>query len=364
MKTTTNTFKSISLCVAATVALSACSRNDDPVIPVTPPSDGTTLTLDGGEGGSAAENSVYVDLSAEQQTSVKRDSWSLGFYNGSEFRVILNSTNGSSAVAVDETDINAVSADDINIDDLTIPLGQPGAFDNIDDVTGDLDNTVIAEISATDAENKVYVVNPKGGSHADVISADQLYKVRILRAGEDYTLQYAPLNATAFETLTIQKEADYNFQFISFETGPVTVEPAKAEWDFQWTWSVYFGGMPNGATYPYGFSDLIFINHLAGVTAAEVIFEDENGDSTGKPTYEDFAEADLSGVSFSNNRNVIGSNWRATTGDGAGRKDDRFYLIKDAAGNIYKLRFISMGAGEDGGTRGYPELEYTLVKQG
>ncbi|MFB2117922.1 HmuY family protein [Parapedobacter sp. 2B3] len=362
MKTKHHTLAYLSLALGVALVSMSCTRDNDPD-PVIPPSEGTEMTLNGGEGGSSAENSVYVDLSAEQQSAVKRDSWNLGFYSGSQFRVILNSTNGSSAIAVDKTDINAVSASDINIDDLAIPLGQPGAFDNIDDVTGDLSKTVIAEIAASEAENKVYVINPKGGSHSDALLEENLYKVRILRSGNDYTLQYAKLSASTFETLTIQKDTDYNFKYVSFATGPATVEPSKADWDIQWTWSLYFGGAGETA-YPYGFSDLVFVNHLAGVTTAEVIVE-EDGSSTGKPTYADFSTSDINSITFSNSRNIIGSTWRGTSPPNAvGAFTDRYYVIKDAAGNVYKLRFNAMGAGDDGGQRGYPELEYQLVKQG
>src|SRR3546814_2076661 len=51
----------------------------------------------------------------------------------------------------------------------------------------------------------------------------------------------------------------YNFKYISFANGPATVEPPKADWDIQWTWGLYFGGTGTTA-YPYGFSDLVFIN--------------------------------------------------------------------------------------------------------
>jgi hypothetical protein len=36
-------------------------------------------------------------------------------------------------------------------------------------------------------------------------------------------------------------------------------------------------------------------------------------------------------------------------------------VVKDPAGNYYKLKFISMGL-NDGGSRGYPVVEYKLVK--
>lgn len=113
---------------------------------------------------------------------------------------------------------------------------------------------------------------------------------------------------------------------------------------------------------PYTFGDLVFTNHLAGVKAQQIIFKNEEGTSTGNPSYEDFSETDLSGLTLSPQRNVISSNWRATTGDNAGAFQDRYYLIQDVTGNIYKLKFLVMGAGGDGGERGYPQLEYQLVK--
>lgn len=365
MKTTMNASKYLFLAFGLTMAISSCKRDSDP-IPDIPPSDGKEMTLDGGAGGSAAENTVFVDFSTDKQQSVKRTTWNLGFYNGSQFRVVLNSTAGSSAIEVNKTDINAVSATDINLDDLAIALGTANAFDNIDDLTGDISKTLIPEISSTDGNNKVFVINTVGGSHGASINPDDLYKVRILKVGNDYTLQYAKLNATTFETLTIKKESDFNFQYFSFAKGVIKVEPAKADWDFQWTWSVYFGG--SGASiYPYGYSDLVFINYLAGVSAAEVLFKDGEGNSNGKPSYEDFSEANLGGINFSNSKGFIGANWRVTPsptpGIVAGTKKDRFYLIKDGAGNIYKLKFNSFTP-EDAGKRGYPELEYKLVKRG
>lgn len=365
MKTTFNKAKYLFLALGITMAIVSCKRNDDS-IPDVPPSDGEEMTLNGGEGGSAAENSVFVDLSADKQTSVKRSAWSLGFYNGNEFRVILNSTSGSSALAVNKIDMNEVSAADIDLDDLAIALGTPGAFGNIDDLTGDLNKTLIPEISETEANNKVYVINTVGGSHGVSIDPADLFKVRILKIGNDYVLQYAKLNANTFQSLTIKKDSDFNFQYFSFEKGLVPIEPAKADWDFQWTWSLYFGGA-GASIYPYGYSDLVFVNSLAGVSAAEVVFKDTDGKSNGKPSYEDFSESDLGAISLSTDKGVIGANWRVTPspspGVVAGARKDRFYVIKDASGNYYKLKFNSFTP-EDAGKRGYPELEYKLLKRG
>src|SRR3546814_13987249 len=117
MKTTHNTLTYLSLALSVALVGTSCTRGNDPD-PVIPPSDGTTLTLNGGLGESAAENSVFVDLSADEPTAINRTSWNLGIYSGSEFRIILNSTSSSSTITVDKTDIKPVSACTINIDDL------------------------------------------------------------------------------------------------------------------------------------------------------------------------------------------------------------------------------------------------------
>ncbi len=363
MKTTFNTFKYLCLTLGIATAAMSCTRDNDPT-PEIPPSDGTVLTLEGGPGEGSAENSVYVDLSAELQTAVKRTSWNLGFYSGNEFRVILNGSTGTSAMDAETTDLAAVNSTTFDYSQLAFDY-DPGKLALYDDTAGRIEHTVIAEIAADETANNVYVVNTAFGSEVDLAN---VWKVRILRNGATgYTLQYAELNATEYETLQITKDGDHLFKHISFATGPVEVIPKKADWDFVWGYHVYYTSMGPSVYIPYAYSDLIFINHLGGVSAAEVIFEDGSGESTGKPSYVDFTEANLGSVTFSNTRNVIGSKWRVTPsptpGIIVGTKKDRFYLIKDTAGNIYKLRFNSFTS-EDGGKRGYPELEYKLIKQG
>ncbi|MBE9586623.1 hypothetical protein IM792_19395 [Mucilaginibacter sp. JRF] len=309
-------------------------------------SDGTTLTLNGGEGGAAAVNSVFVDLSANKQTSVLRNSWDLGFYAGDDFRVIINNTTAASVIAVDKTDLTQVSESDITISNLNLGYGQ-GSFSIIDDVNGDLTKTAIPQVSATDAENKVYVINRVGGSATTSPAAD-LYKIRVLRANGGYSLQYAKLNETTFKTISIAKNSTFNFNYVSFEKGAeVEVEPTKDHWDMQWTYSIYYTG-----TIPYAFSDLVFTNSLGGITSAEVL--------TSTVSYDAYASANVATTTFTTSRNTMGSAWRATTGT-VGVKTDRFYVIKDAAGNVYKLKFNSFTT-QDGGTRGYPVIQYALVK--
>ncbi|ASZ09724.1 HmuY family protein [Chitinophaga pendula] len=342
---------------AAVSVFSACSKSDDnkPVIP--PPSDGSKITLDGGTGGASATNTVYVDFSSNSTASVARNSWNLGFFGGNDYRVILNYNTSTAATATTKNDITKVTVDDAAAINLEIALGE-GKLEYVDDATGDISKTVIAAVSATDADNKVYLIKPDGAT-----KKEDWYKVRVVRNGNGYKLQYAKLSETTIQTADISKDAAFNFSFFSFIGAKlVVVEPKKADWDIQWGLAMYFTFNPDtNGNIPYTFSDLVFINNLAGVTAAEAT--EANGFK-----YDTFTAADVTNTKlvFSGKRDAIGSKWRTTGGPNGGAtgiKRDRFYVVKDAAGNYYKLKFVSMGLGQDGGVRGKPEIEYKLVKK-
>lgn len=352
MKTTL--FKTSLLC-GLILAAASCKR-DETLAPEIPPSDGTEMTLQGGEGASNAVNAVYVDLSAEKQTSIARNSWNLGFYAGADFRVIVNNQTDATALATTFTDINAVNSSNVDFSSMVFNQMAPsaGLFDLVDDTLGRVSHTAIAEISATASQNHVYIINPVLGA---TVAAENLWKIRVLRNGNNgYTLQYARLADTNFQTANITKDATYNFQFFSFTGGAVQVEPQKADWDFVWSKSMYYTF--RGVYLPYSFSDIIFTNHLASVESAEIII---GGDFT--TSYTDFNESHLSQVQLTNNRNTIGSTWRSIGMTSSIANTDRYYILKDSSNNIYKIRFISISP-NDGGNRGYPQLEYKLVKEG
>lgn len=343
------------LLVALAGVFTSCSDKDDPII-VVPVSNGSKLTLNGGDGGASAANSVFVDFSEDKQTSVVRTSWDLGFYGAADdFRVIINHSTAGAAVATTKTDLNQVTAADTTAVATSgaLNVGQgSGTFDKLDPIEGNrsayLSGTVIKAISATEADNKVYIyARGNGGTTLN----RGWYKIRVIRNGSNYTLQYAKINETTFKTLTVTKDAKYNFNYVSLQTGAATtVEPEKAAWDIQWGFTTYKAS----PTIPYTFSDFVSLNFVGGAQAAEVL--------TTTVSYADFKEANLTGINFLSTREVIAGNWRVTSNGPVGVKTDRFYLVKDAAGNVYKLKFISFHA-SDGGERGKPVIEYALVKK-
>jgi len=351
--------KTMILAAAVIAGFASCKKDKDPII-VIPPSNGSDVILNGiagSEVGSSAGNSVYLDFSADKATTALRSGWDLGFYNGSDFRVIINNTSSAGAKVTSKFDLASVgAADTIGLTLATSQTNpQPTDLAYFDDIQGDLTKTVIPAVSATDGANPVIILNRgTGGS----IAARPWIKLRVLRnSGGGYTVQYAGIQETTFKTLNITKDASYNFQYASLDNGVVSVEPAKTNWDIMWSYSVFETNFGTGIV-PYNFSDMISVNYLAGVQVKEKVYADA---TTATAAFNAFNKDSVTANPVATGRWTIGSNWRSTQ-PATGAKQDRFYLVKDANGNYYKLKCLAMGVGTDGGTRGKPEFKYALIQ--
>lgn len=322
-------------------------------------------TMDIQGGGPTYPNKVFIDLSASRQTAVERSAWDLGFSSGDNFSVTLNAANGMMAYELNKTDLTTVtSADTVGlgaklsvgavfaaINSDPIPAWASEAINWIDDPTGNLANTAIAPVSGTPSENKVYIIN-RGDGPGNPATKLGWKKIRVLRSASGYTLQYADINATTFSEVQVTRKASHAFQYVSFVTGELLVEPETEKWDIAWT------GFTNSLNYgfmvPYYFQDVILQN-TSGVQTLQVL--------TTTKTYEAFAESDIPSDFGAQTQTKIGSSWRTGGGPSGppSLRTDRFYLIKDAAGNIYKLRFTAL---TQSGERGRPAIEFALVKEG
>jgi len=317
-------------------------------------------------GGALYPNKVFVDFSGNRQTAVARNTWDLGFSSEPDFRVILNTSNGTMVRVLNKTDLNAVTAAD------TVGFGQqmsmaavfaaitspsPPAWVNtaiewIDDPTGNLNNTAIDVVSATAGDNKVYIINRGTGPGTPAPNLGWK-KFRIVRNGDHYTIQHADIGATSFTETTIIKDSDLRFTYFQFDTGVVSVEPSKTRWDIAWSGfsnSTYFG---TGPVRDF-FQDVVLQNGHE-VQTAKVM--------TATIAYDAFAETDIAGLTFSTSQIGIGTDWRSGGGPGVppAVRTDRYYIVKDADGNYYKVRFTAITTG---GERGKPQLEFVLVKAG
>jgi hypothetical protein len=256
------------------------------------------------------------------------------------------------ARALDKNDLNAVGiADTVGFNEaMSFNAFSTEALPFIDYPDGDLSKTAIAAVSADASQIKVYIIN-RGTGIGSPAPERGWKKIRVLQNSSGYTLQYADIDATTFSELQIPKSNDYFFNYISFENGPETIEPAKEKWDIAWG---FFSNVTafGGGEIPYGFQDFILTNrNVQAATAFDSVL-----------SYDAFAEASIGTLGFSSLQTSIGSDWRGGGGPNSAPsiKTDRYYVIKDANGNYYKLRFTSLTRN---GERGYPSLEFELIKK-
>ncbi len=311
-------------------------------------------------GGPNQPNQVYIDLSAEDQMAVQRDSWDLGFYGGSDFRVGLNSSIYMAAAQLESTNIDTVTEADVAAIQEQVAVGtfNPANEEYIDHPDGAITKTAINEVSVTAADNKVYLVNlgyqvgnetPAPGSVAVAGEARGWKKIRVLRQADGYLLQYANLNDATHQEVFIEKDANYNFTFFSFTTNnTLLVEPKAENWDINFT---VFTNILDGAG-SYGFSDGVLHNRKGGVTAYAVSTEDI--------PYDDFQLTNVTSASFEQDQRTIGSTWRDVINEDKVLIDTIYYIINDPNGNNYKLKFTALL--DDSGTRGFPAFKYNLLQ--
>ncbi len=321
-------------------------------------------------GGPNQPNQVYLDLSSGTSVAVNRGAWDFGFSTGTDFRVVIN---GSLKMAVKKLETSDITLTQTINADVSVGAGTTASSNGyVDNPTGILAGagagigTAIAEVSATDADNKVYLVNmgfavgtavPTAGSV--IVDGDSRgwKKVRILRNGTGYKIQYADLASTTFTEKTITKEAAYNFTFFSLTSGnTVSVEPQKAKWDLNFT--VFTNYLNTGSEVTYGYSDFIVSNMKGGTQVYQVLV-------TADVTYAGFTKAKVVEANFTpsaTDQRIIGANWRNGGGPSTlpSIRTDRFYVVKDAAGNYYKVKFLAMS--NEAGIRGHVTLESAILK--
>ena len=310
-------------------------------------------------GGPNQQNQVFIDLSTEAEVTAQRDHWDLGFYSGAQFRVTINGAIYMAAAELESTNIDEISEADVNelLGQVAVGTFDPINENYIDHPDGDINKTAMAPVSANLSENKVYLVNlgyevgtetPEPGSVAVAGEARGYKKIRVLREGDDYLLQFADLNDTNHQEILIEKSEGHNFTFFSFNTNSIVpIEPEASNWDIVFT---VFTNLIEGSG-SYGFSDGVLHNRKGGVRSYEVLTS--NG-----VAYNDFSLANLDASQLQQDQRTIGSNWRDVF-EGV-VLNDRFYIIEDPNGNHYKLRFLALT--NDNGIRGYPEFEYQLLQ--
>lgn len=342
----------------------SCIREDNTPVTI-PPIEGATIAAN--VGGATHPHQVWIDLSENSQTFTQRHDWDLAFYNGEQFRVLINS---SIMMAVGKVD-NQFNIDEVNSQSVShlkskIQVGnfQPNE-QYIDHPSGNFLAHIsgIAEISKNDNQNPVYLLNMGRELYIGNTSPGRVFvggaergwmKIRILKTGSHYKIQFAELDSNTHDEFIIEKNKTHHFNFFSLKQKKlVNIQPPKTKWDLCFT--VLTNTVKAGEHYTsYTFSDMVLTNILDKVKAYEV--KTQNGQ--GETAYKAFKKTNIDESLFiTNDQRTIGSNWRTTTGPkGAEVFSDRFYILKDSDGFYFKLRFLKMLNND--GYRGFPEFEY------
>ncbi|WP_346984768.1 HmuY family protein [Chryseobacterium sp. POE27] len=348
---------------ASFISQSCISDNEDPV--VVAPSEGARV--DPNVGGATQPNQVWFDLGTETEILTKRTDWDLAFYSGNAFKVVLNSSIMMAAAKIpNANDIDAVTEANVSSLKTQVQVANfnPANVAYIDDVNGNFPSgyTAIEEVKTVDSENAVYLVNMGKEIYSGSVPTGSVttggdsrgwMKVQVTRtANGGYKVKYAEPNSTSHRELIINKNSAYNYNFVSLKNDKeVLIQPEKKKWDICFT--VFTNTITGAGSYIY--ADFVTINNVGGAGAYEVIVP---ATTSGVEAYNSFKTSDIDQSKFIyNDQRIIGANWRNPVGaNGLEVYGDRFYVVKDAEGYYFKLRFTRLTS--TSGERGYPQFEY------
>ena len=365
------------LLVGASFISQSCINDNEDAVLVTK-SDGAIA--DPTVGGAKQPNQVWIDLSdidpitkKPKETLTKRTDWDLAFYSGNGFKVILNSSIMMAAGKIlNATNIDAVTEASVATLKTQVQVADfnPANVAYIDDVKGDVPSgyTAIEEIKANESDNAVYLVNMGKEIYSGTVPTGSVatggdnrgwMKIQVVRTATGYKVKYAELNSDTHKELSIDKNTSYNFNFVSLKNNKeIFIQPEKNKWDICFT--VFTNTIIGAGSYIY--ADFVTINNVGGAAAYEVIVPST---SSGIEAYTNFKTSDIDQSKFiHNDQRVIGSNWRNPVGvNGLEVYGDRFYVVKDAEGFYFKLRFTRLTkstSDQNGqaGERGFPQFDY------
>ena len=298
-------------------------------------------------GGAEQTHQFYIDFSRNETKKVANNLWDFAFSSGEEFRVRINYANNYRAIPIEKNSISEVTVAEVEKAKETLQGSHdaPDPMTSIDNHTGNIYETAIAEIKAENSENKVYLVKARFENE----NQDWVL-IKIDRSGEAYQLNYAESPKSEIKTIKIDKNPEYNHVYYNLrENKTVEIEPKKTKWDIAFTkMAVRYVGSRGSS--PYYFSDYIIHNSTQG--DAQLILEKES------KAFSDFTKTDINASKYSKDWSMIGSSWRNVFTDPPVLQG-QFYLIKDAEENVYKFKINAM---KKDGERGFHEVEYAIVE--
>lgn len=311
-------------------SLSSCLNKETPV-PAHDPGDVLTSAVSIGE-----DYKMQVYYSLKNNTVVGQNEktvWDLGFETSADgWHIVLNSSKVMKVYVIDDTDFAAVSMADTS-----------GKRALMDMPSGSLDSTAIGNWRTS---NNIYIID-RGMSETGMHQGYVKFRIRSCNTS-GFTIQFSSMEESTAHMVAIPKDEQYNFSFLSFNDGGkiVAVEPPKEEWDI--AFSQYTHIYYDLDNMPYSVVGCLLNRHH---TSAILLDSSQNN-------FQTVTLDKVTGVSLSSFINAIGFDWKAYTGTKYVINTNKTYILRDARGAYYKLRFVDF---YKSGVKGNPAFEYQAL---
>lgn len=310
----------------------SCFKEDEKV-PVYIPGDLETMTTN--VGNTYAQQVYFNFESMENLKVIDNVSWDLAFECKDEaWHVVLNSSLMMWAGNTQDTNFALINSSE-------------GVDLYCDVSSGNMDSTAIGEWyqdneGVITSKKQVYIID-RGID--DVGSVLGLKKMSLDIRDDKYVIRYANLDGSDEQQHIIEKDVNYNYIHLSFETGMVSVEPPKDQWSLKFSRYSTILFTNEGDAYPY--------NVLGVLLNPKSMVASRNSDDFYNITLQDTIQYE-----FSKSADLIGYSWKLYDFDEGIYTiiPDRNYLIRNHDGFYYKLRFTRFY--DDQGRKGSITYEF------
>ena len=305
------------------LGFSSCLKEE---LPVPARERGAAMTLQTCMG-PGYQDQLWLDVRTGEVVSTNvKTAWDLAFESTVDgWRIYLNGSKMMTAWNIGPVDITAQH------DTLGMAAGR-----RIDAPSGHRDSTAFGDWRGQD---DVYIVD----LGFDAIGLPQgLRKFRFHTvSATEFTFEVARLNGTQLTSVTVPKDPSRSFTCYRSDVGVVPIEPERNDWDLvvtQYTHQFY------EPFQPYIVAGLL---SAPGVRVAEMNVTDFDAVTLGDTLAHPFNDA----------RDAIGYDWKTYIFESASYEIDltRVYIVKDAEGYFFKLRFIDFYSEQ--GQVGCPRFE-------
>jgi len=277
------------------------------------------------------QNQVFYSIKNDLVVSsnLKTD-WDMAFESSEQgYNILLNSSTFSQLTVVD----------DITFEEVTEVLDSEWNWDN---PKGMNYGTAIGDPRIN---NSIYIIN-RGYNINGIARGYKKISIDTI-TNNYYSIRYANLDNTEMHIMKINKDSNFNFQYLSFTLNDtINIEPQKNKWDLLFTQYTHIFDEEIGPS-PYLVTGVLtnYINQI------EVAVDTNN-------LFADIEYNMLMNYDFASFQDIIGYDWKYYNFDTQSYSIDseKNYIIKDQQGYYYKMHFVDFY--NDLGDKGYPMFEF------